>query len=125
MDHAFERHLDAVVGDRARHQQRGDVLRGDVARDRDRAAFERALELDPRAVQARLAYAQLLRQASGDAAALELLEQGLAYSYGQPPRQLYAAALQMRQATGDTEGAEALRQRLEATLSVPDQGERR
>ncbi len=108
------------------------ALRGVLRRDHPaltdgsaRAAFERALELDPRAVQARLAYAQLLRQASGDAAALELLEQGLAYSYGQPPRQLYAAALQMRQATGDTEGAEALRQRLEATLSVPDQGERR
>ncbi|MBK1726847.1 hypothetical protein CKO13_07405, partial [Halorhodospira neutriphila] len=99
------------------------TLRGELRRDypeltegSPRAAFRRALALNPRAVSARLAYARLLRQEEGDEAARAVLEAGVELRYGQKaaPLPLYQVTAEARSAMGDPEGAAAMRERIES-----------
>lgn len=87
----------------------------DLTEGSAREAFERALARNPRLVSARLNYAALLREEEGDAAALSLLEAGVALKYGRKarPLPLYQATAAARSSAGDAAGAEALEDRVE------------
>ena len=95
------------------------LLRGMLYRDHfdllqtdPSVAFARALQLDPRATQARTTYAGYLLQQGDLEAAHDLLEEGLEYRYAEDPKGLWRAAARVRLAAGDEEGAEALQERL-------------
>lgn len=109
----------------ARNPYRAQVhlLRGMLYRDHvdlletdPRVAFERALELDPRATQARTTYASYLLRRGELEAAHDLLEEGLAYRYAEDPKELWRAAGRVRLAVGDEEGAQVLKEQLDGAV---------
>lgn len=85
-----------------------------------RAAFEQALDLDPRAVAIRTAYARYLWETEGPQAAREVVEEGVRLRYGgrQSPFKLYRLAAELRSATGDQAAAAEMRERLEKGFKV-------
>lgn len=87
------------------------------APDRDveaaRAAFERALRLDPRSVRARLNLARLHRDAGRNEAARALIDAGLGFNWGrEDPLPLMRFGLALRRSGGDREGVETLERRI-------------
>jgi len=78
-------------------------------------SYRQALQIDPRAYWARMAYAQILVTQGHVAKASDVLEGGVDYEYSAEPNVMsyfyFAAAL--RSQTGNSTGAEALRRQVE------------
>ncbi len=94
---------------------RGELLLQSPGRDVEaaRAAFERALRLNPRSVRARLNLARLHRDAGRNEAATALIDAGLEFNWGRRnPLPLMHFGRALRSAAGDAEGVRRLERRI-------------
>lgn len=82
-------------------------------------AFRHALELNPRAAEARVALARLLLEQGRDAEALRVVNDGFGPVYSQhDPRDLMRLGVHLRAQAGDDAGAERLRAQLRVAQST-------
>ena len=89
------------------HAALGDVRTGSARVAEAKAEYEKALALDPKLSEARIALAIVLARTGDPVGARNVLEQGMAYTYLDGPEliQYYQMTAQIRMQTGDPQGA--------------------